>query len=86
MTIDVSVLRDEAEQAKRAGGKLYQKLLPTLRLKQLSGQYIAINIVSGAWVVAPSRADLIKAYKKEFGRAPGWVQEISYDDPDHRVD
>jgi len=86
MTIDDSALRAEAEHAKSAGSKLYQQLLPSLKSKQLSGQYIAINIESGAWVVAPSRADLIKAYKNEFGRAPGWVQEISYDDPDHRVD
>jgi hypothetical protein len=86
MTLDVSALRAQAEYARTRGSELYEKLLPMLKSKQLDGQYIGINAESGAWVVANSRADLIDMCKEEFGGTPGWVQRISYDEPNHRLD
>ena len=85
MTLDFSALRAKAEDARTRGGELYEKLLPTLKSKQLFGQYVGINVESGAWVVANSRANLMEICDREFGGAPGWVQRIIYDEPNRRL-
>jgi len=81
MGVDVLNELHRAQHAEKVGGEIYRKLLPTLKDKNLSGQFIAIHIDSGDWLVAPTELELIKNYEHRFGGdAPGWVQQIRYDD------
>lgn len=69
----------QAETARERGNVIYDRLLPELKRNGVvEGQFVAINIESGAYVTGATRVDLMSAYKKQFGRTVGWVRRVEY--------
>src|SRR5215471_5782580 len=69
----------EAERAQSEGNAIYERLLPIFKEQGLKpGNFVAINIATGEFVVAENRIALMSSYKERFGQAVGWVRRIEY--------
>jgi hypothetical protein len=77
--MNIHASSSQAEKARREGGIICKKLLPTLRESGVAaGHFVAIDVESGKYVTAATRLALMSAYKEQFGHTLGWVRRIDY--------
>jgi hypothetical protein len=59
------------------GDCLYKKHAAHLEA-QHRGKYVIFNVEKGEYVIGVSHLEAIKAYRAEYGNAPGWCRGIGF--------
>ncbi len=63
------------EEMTARGAEWYKKLAPVLE-KEHWGEFVAIRIDTGEYIVHPDMYAVGKEFEKKFGDTPGFVQGI----------